>query len=96
MVSERMHGYVFHRAWCAALVLLLLLPAAWAAAGTRPWVVGTYAYPQRDRASAIAPLAEYLAARGGHPVQVRVLPSPTAPLWRMDAFRNRFLDAYDR
>jgi hypothetical protein len=24
-----------------------------------------------------------------------LLPSPTAPVWRMDAFRNRFLDAFD-
>jgi hypothetical protein len=23
-----------------------------------------------------------------------LLPSPTAPVWRMDAFRNRFLDAF--
>jgi hypothetical protein len=23
-----------------------------------------------------------------------LLPTPTAPLWRMDAFRNRFLDAF--
>ncbi len=28
--------------------------------------------------------------------QPGVLPSPTAPVWRMDAFRNRFLTAYDR
>ena len=26
--------------------------------------------------------------------QPGLLPSPTAPLWKMDAFRNRFLDAY--
>ncbi|WP_431279231.1 CDP-alcohol phosphatidyltransferase [Leifsonia poae] len=26
--------------------------------------------------------------------QPGMLPSPTAPVWRMDAFRNRFLDAY--
>ncbi|AKC86245.1 hypothetical protein WQ53_05100 [Pseudoxanthomonas suwonensis] len=43
-----------------------------------PWVVATYAYPQRDRAAAVQPLADYLARRGQHPVQVRVLPSPTA------------------
>ena len=28
--------------------------------------------------------------------QPGMLPSPTAPVWRMDAFRNRFLDAYGR
>jgi hypothetical protein len=28
--------------------------------------------------------------------QPGMLPSPTAPVWRMDAFRNRFLTAYDR
>lgn len=43
-----------------------------------PWVVATYAYPQRDRAAAIQPLADYLAKRGRHPVQVRLFPSPTA------------------
>jgi hypothetical protein len=26
--------------------------------------------------------------------QPGMLPSPTAPVWRMDAFRNRFLTAY--
>lgn len=27
--------------------------------------------------------------------QPGMLPSPDAPLWRMSAFRNRFLDAFD-
>lgn len=43
-----------------------------------PWVVATYAYPERDRLAAIQPLADYLAKRGRHPVQVKVFPSPTA------------------
>lgn len=59
--------------------LALLLASALATAGeVGPWVVATYAYPQRDRAAAVQPLADYLARRGRHPVQVRVLPSPTA------------------
>lgn len=43
-----------------------------------PWVVATYAYPERDRIAAIQPLADYLAKRGRHPVQVKLFPSPTA------------------
>ena len=42
----------------AALVLLAPLPAP--AREAAPWVVATYAYPQRDRAAAIRPLADYL------------------------------------
>lgn len=43
-----------------------------------PWVVATYAYPERDRIAAIQPLADYLAKRGRYPVQVKLFPSPTA------------------
>ncbi|WP_372018338.1 phosphate/phosphite/phosphonate ABC transporter substrate-binding protein [Pseudoxanthomonas sp. 10H] len=60
----------------AALAFPLPLPAA--DPGPAAWVVATYAYPQRDRAAAIRPLADYLAVRGGRAVEVRVLPSPTA------------------
>ena len=63
------------------LVLLLacfVLPATAQDEERKPWVVATYAYPQRDRVAAIQPLADYLAKRGGHPVQVRLFPSPTA------------------
>ena len=78
------------RAGLAALVpMLLLAPLALSAAEPAPWVVATYAYPQRDRAAAIQPLADYLADRGGHPVQVRVLPSPTA---LVEALRNGEVD----
>ena len=50
-----------------------------AMAGERaPWIVGTYAYPGRDRAAAIRPLGTYLSRRGGHPVQVRLFASPSA------------------
>ena len=59
-------------------VLALLLASSMAAVGAEPWTVATYAYPARDRAAAIRPLANYLADRSGHPVQVRVLASPTA------------------
>ena len=41
-------------------------------------VVGTYAYPGRDRAAAVQPLADYLAARSGRAVAVRLWPSPSA------------------
>lgn len=64
----------------AALSVVLALPVS--AGGTTPvrdpWVVATYAYPGRDRHAAIQPLADYLARRGRHPVQVRLFPSPTA------------------
>lgn len=53
------------------------------------WVVGTYAYPQRDRRAAIQPLAEYLARRGEHPVELRVLASPSALI---DAMRGGEVD----
>ena len=60
------------------LSLLSILPAAAGQAAARPWVVATYAYPQRDRAAAIQPLADYLGLRARHPVQVRLFDSPTA------------------
>lgn len=66
------------------LSLCLCLFASWATAA-EPLVVGTYAYPQRDRAAAIAPLAEHLGTRLGRPVQVRVLPNPTALVEAMQA-----------
>ncbi len=71
----------------AALVLLAPLPAP--AREAAPWVVATYAYPQRDRAAAIRPLADYLGQRGDHPVRVAVLPSPTA---LVDALRRGEVD----
>ena len=62
----------------ACLFAVLAPAAASQEAARKPWVVATYAYPQRDRAAAIQPLAEYLRERGGHAAEVRVLPSPTA------------------
>lgn len=62
-------------AWCAC-VLSMSLPAQ--AGDAAPLVVATYAYPQRDRAAAIRPLADYLAERSGRTVETKVLPSPTA------------------
>ncbi|HEY1035107.1 MAG TPA: hypothetical protein VGE09_09000, partial [Pseudoxanthomonas sp.] len=51
------------------LSLLSVLPAWAQAPPPRPWVIATYAYPQRDRAAAIQPLADYLGLRARHPVQ---------------------------
>lgn len=68
----------------AFLTLCLVLFAASAHAAD-PLVVGTYAYPQRDRAAAITPLAAHLGERLGRPVEVRVLPSPTALVEAMRA-----------
>lgn len=65
----------------SALVLLfalVFLPVSAKEDRRTPWVVATYAYPERDRAAAIQPLADYLAKRGRHPVQVKLFPSPTA------------------
>lgn len=63
-----------------ACLIAALAPAAAVAqdAAGKPWVVATYAYPQRDRGAAIRPLADYLQQRGKHAVEVRVLSSPTA------------------
>ncbi|MCW8139423.1 MAG: PhnD/SsuA/transferrin family substrate-binding protein, partial [Planctomycetota bacterium] len=52
-------------------------PAGSAATGDA-LVVGTYAYPGRDRAAAVQPLADYLAARSGRDAVVRLWPSPSA------------------
>lgn len=60
------------------LSLLSVLPAWAQETPPRPWVIATYAYPQRDRAAAIQPLADYLGLRARHPVQVRLFDSPTA------------------
>ena len=60
------------------LLTLAALPLSAKEEARTPWVVATYAYPQRDRGAAIQPLADYLARRGRHPVQVKVFPSPTA------------------
>ena len=62
----------------ACLTVALALPAVAGEATRTPWVVATYAYPQRDRIAAIQPLADYLAKRGRHPVRVKLFPSPTA------------------
>lgn len=42
-----------------------------------PLVVATYAYPHRDRAASIQPLADHLSARSGRAVEVRLFASPT-------------------
>lgn len=60
------------------LSLLSVLPAWAQETPPRPWVIATYAYPQRDRAAAIQPLADYLGLRARHPVQLRLFDSPTA------------------
>ena len=65
------------RSGLALLLALAILPA-FAKDVRPPWVIATYAYPERDRVEAIQPLADYLAKRGRHPVQVKLLPSPTA------------------
>lgn len=60
-------------------LLLVLLPLLVAArADDAPLVVGTYAYPARDRAAAIAPLADYVSAVTGRGTQLRLWPSPSA------------------
>ena len=63
---------------CAFAALMLSLGLAGHAAANDAWVVGTYAYPDRDRAAAVQPLADYLAARSGRAVVVRLWPSPSA------------------
>ena len=60
------------------LSLLSVLPAWAQETPPRPWVIATYAYPQRDRAAAIQPLADYLGLRARHPVKIRLFESPTA------------------
>lgn len=77
------------RSAALAALALLLAPLLSSAAEVTPWVVATYAYPQRDRAAAIQPLADYLGRRGDHSVRVVVLPSPTA---LVDALRDGQVD----
>lgn len=68
-----------HRSFALILLLSLIAPRAFAQDDApAPWVVATYAYPDRDRAAAIQPLADYLSKRSGHPAVVRILPSPSA------------------
>ena len=71
------------------LIWLTVLPADAQQASPRPWVIATYAYPQRDRVAAIQPLADYLGLRARHPVQVRLFDSPTA---LVDALRRGEVD----
>ncbi|GGD46358.1 PhnD/SsuA/transferrin family substrate-binding protein [Pseudoxanthomonas indica] len=60
-------------------MLALSLVAAPAMAVDAPaLVVATYAYPHRDRAASIRPLAEYLGETLQRTIEVRVLASPTA------------------
>lgn len=86
MVSDR--GMI--RAFLAVfLSLLYVVPVHARQAPPRAWVIATYAYPQRDRAAAIQPLADYLGLRARHPVQVRLFDSPTA---LVDALRRGDVD----
>ncbi|MEI2795084.1 PhnD/SsuA/transferrin family substrate-binding protein [Pseudoxanthomonas sp. F11] len=71
------------------LIWLTVLPAGAQQASPRPWVIATYAYPQRDRVAAIQPLADYLGLRARHPVHVRLFDSPTA---LVDALRRGEVD----
>lgn len=84
-----LHGYdCSPRRWpppMRALLSFCLCLFASLATAAEPLVVGTYAYPQRDRAGAITPLAQHLGARLGRPVEVRVLPTPTALVEAMQA-----------
>jgi len=64
-------------ALAGALLAWMALAVSVKAAGPAPLVVATYAYPQRDRAAAIQPLADYLGRRLGRDVDVRVVASPT-------------------
>lgn len=78
------------RALFVVLLSLLAVMPVWAQqASPRAWVIATYAYPQRDRAAAIQPLADYLGLRARHPVQVRLFDSPTA---LVDALRRGDVD----
>lgn len=72
-------------------MLCVLLASLWstAASGPPPWVVGTYAYPARDRAASIQPLADYVSRRSGHATRVRVFASPSA---LVDALRAGEVD----
>ncbi|MGJ4802616.1 phosphate/phosphite/phosphonate ABC transporter substrate-binding protein [Luteimonas sp. SDU82] len=63
---------------CLLSCLLALAPGAALPVEPPPLVVGSYEYPGRGRAAAIAPLAEFLARRSGRAVQLRLWPSPSA------------------
>ena len=79
------------------LLTLAALPLSAKEEARTPWVVATYAYPQRDRAAAIQPLADYLARRGRHPVQVKLFPSPTALVQAMrDCFGAHTYERLDQ
>lgn len=68
------------------VTFLLMSRRAHAATPDSPiLVVATYAYPERDRAASIRPLAEYLGTQLQRSVEVRVLPSPTALIDAMQA-----------
>lgn len=74
------------RTFLVVVLSLLSVVPGWAQkVQPRPWVIATYAYPQRDRTAAIQPLADYLGLRARHPVQVRLFDSPTA---LVDALRR--------
>ena len=60
----------------AALALCIAAQAQ--AATPRAAVIATYAYAKYDRAAALQPLADQLAAELGQPVAVRLLESPRA------------------
>ena len=78
------------RALFVIVLSLLSVVPAWAQqAPPRAWVIATYAYPQRDRAAAIQPLADYLGLRARHPVRIRLFDSPTA---LVDALRRGDVD----
>lgn len=64
---------------------LLCAGLAGPAAAGDALVVGTYAYPGRDRAAAVQPLADYLAAKSGREAVVRLWPSPSALVEALEA-----------
>lgn len=82
MASDRRMPFRFP---LACLLIAFATPVFAGKTAATPWVVATYAYPERDRVAAIQPLADYLARRGHHPVQVRLFSSPTA---LVEAVRN--------
>lgn len=82
MASDRRMSF---RLLLACLFAAFAPPVFAEKAANTPWIIATYAYPGRDRIVAIQPLADYLAKRGRHPVQVRLFSSPTA---LVEAMRN--------
>lgn len=75
----------YRLAGLVSLFALLPVIAPARAADAPALVVATYAYPHRDRAASIRPLAEYLGTQLSRPVEVRVLPSPTTLIEAMQA-----------